>query len=267
MAKSFKTPRSTGTRTLTYGLLRCDVGMGPLSDSTSRRSANICFEKDGVIAKAKQAYTDPATGEVVETIKAYAHGDGFVVVEKDELPKLAADRVITLAACVDDSDVPFEFIEKTNLIWPDDDASLPVFALLTESLRDERKALIGTTVDGGTTKTLIVRYSARFETLVCHVAGYVENVRQGNVDLARAAAATAKVPEGASAMLRSLLEALGADFDFSSVEDAYAKVLDKVIEAKSDGRVLKVEETVEEPAAGADVMAMLEASLAQVKAA
>jgi DNA end-binding protein Ku len=66
-------------------------------------------------------------------------------------------------------------------------------------------------------------------------------------------------------MARQLIESLAADFAPEKYRDEYRDRVLELIEAKAEGQEIAVPETPEEPTAVPDLMAALEASLAEAK--
>jgi DNA end-binding protein Ku len=66
-------------------------------------------------------------------------------------------------------------------------------------------------------------------------------------------------------MAKQLVAAMKGEFDASNYEDEYRKALEAVIEAKVDGQPVAIERPVEKPTKIADLMSVLEASVAAAR--
>jgi DNA end-binding protein Ku len=66
-------------------------------------------------------------------------------------------------------------------------------------------------------------------------------------------------------MARQLIESLAADFDPTKYKDEYRERVLELIEAKAEGQEIAMPEVPEQPSEVPDLMAALEASLAEAK--
>jgi Ku protein len=235
MATKTATPkigvRSSMRRHLSFGLVNVGISLAPALD-TSTRVGGKMLDPEG-LTPVKQQYVN-ALGKVVTPVKGYAHGDGFVTLQPDELPSDGNDSTIKLAANVES--VPPEFIDATYLCWPSDSTGDQTFALIADYLRSTGRAFIGETVANGTTKVFAIRWAGDLGCVTAHLLTASERVRWENVEKIRDAIDAVDVPEALSALGAQVFEQMDTAFDYGDVTDEYATALSAAISAKGEGR-------------------------------
>jgi len=255
-----------GTKlTVGFGLVNVDVKLAPLTRSDSGRVAGktLCSVHHSPIHQ--QSVCDDCGEVCEETVIGYDVGGGYVIVDKD---MLGADRTgrLELTAVLDVAAIDPLYFEKPYLVWPQAGHEAG-FDLLVASLRSSGKAAIGTTVMNKATRAVLLRWSDTAGCLVAHTCTYDERLAWTDVKLVRAAADEREAPgEQLLATAGMLLAAIETDsFDFETVTDEYDAELRAAIAAAAAGTPAPARK--EEPAQApvVDLMAALQASVAQAK--
>lgn len=263
MAESGKVGlRASANKTLSFGLVNVPIGMSPLREAATRPSGKFLDPEDHLPVKQAWQAHDGTLVERSDLVKGYEHDGGFVVFDGDAL-KLRSEPSIDLTANVRASAVPAEQVEKSYLIWPKDGKAAEAFSLLLVHCRDGDRALIGETVENGTTKGFVVRYSDVTGTLVAQELAYRDSVRWRNVGQVEDYMAEVPEPNAqAQAMADQLLSALPDEYDWASLVDTYGDELAQAVEDAANGIEPEAVPAAERQAKADDLMALLAASVA-----
>jgi len=254
-----------GTKlTVGFGLVNVDVKLAPLTRSDSGRVAGktLCTVHHTPI------HTQPVCddcGAVCETEIGYEADGRYVTVDKDAL---GADRTgrLELTGVLDVSAIDPLYFEKPYLVWPQAGHEAG-FDLLVASLRSSGKAAIGETVMNKATRAVLLRWSDTAGCLVAHTCTYDERLAWPDVKLVRQAADQRDAPgEQLLATAAILLAAIETDsFDFGSVTDEYGLELREAIDRAAAGAPAPARKAEPAQAPVVDLMAALQASVAQAK--
>lgn len=235
--------RAWRTNTLTipqFPLLRVGVGKAPMFESQKRMSATMVAPESHEAVSRR--YVNEASGEVFtdsECEKVYDVNGSFVHLTRAELDALKSDgdKDVALVAMMRVEDVPLDFMEKAYDLWPLTKADAQGYRLIETLLASEGHVLVGTVVEDGTTKSLIVRHSALRGCLTAHVLQYSRNLRVGQAETIQTAVASVDAPDAQMVkMAQTIFDTLPTDFDFDSVEDEYAERLEAAVTAKAAGQ-------------------------------
>jgi DNA end-binding protein Ku len=269
-APSFTGLRAWRTNTLTlpqFPLLRVAVGKAPMTERQKRIAANMVCPNDG--GRVERRYVCVEGGEVLtdsECVKSY---DG-VVLDASELEsiKSSGDSDVELVASVDPDTLHPEMFTAAHELWPKTRADAEGYNLIATYLRDKNRALVGTVVEDGTTKVMVVRWSPLAMHLVAHTHEYERNVRHGQIETVQNALAAldAPAPEMMT-MAATIFDAMPSEFDFASVEDEYGERLEALVQAKREGNEVAFVSSQAPAAEPADLMAALRASVDAAQAA
>jgi DNA end-binding protein Ku len=174
--------------------------------------------------------------------------DNYVLLEKQELEniKLKTTRTIDIKEFVDAKELDPIFVQKSYYVAPDNNTPDKAYLLLVNILKNTDKVAIGKVVLREREQLVALRAFQR--GIIMHVLHYLDEIRPMDEIKEISASATNKVKlaEQELALGKILVEQLGSDrFDIGNYSDAYAKELEKLIEAKSQGKMHFVKE--EEP--------------------
>jgi Ku protein len=254
--------RSSQRRNLRFGLVNVGLSMAPALDADARVKGRTLDPT--TLTPLKQQYVNEA-GEVIEyrdRVTGYEYGDGFVVLDDDEVVKADADDTIVLSANIPAADVPAEWCDKTYLAWPTDATHNDSYALVSHYLRQYGRAFIGETVANGTTKVLAIRWSDTYGTLIAQQLSYAAQVRWGNIEILHNGLAEIADPQEAHAeMAKAIFDAIPDTFAWDEVVDDYGESLIAAIAEKGETGTVTARTAEASAPAHTDLLAALTASL------
>jgi DNA end-binding protein Ku len=259
-------PRPIWTGSVSFGLVNVPV---KLLSATSSKDVRFHQLHDADNARISQKRVCSLDGEEVEfahIVKGYDLGGGrYVVVEPEELASIdpESSRTIDIEEFVDLADIDPLYFEHSYYLVPDGKATKP-YALLVDTMAKTQKVAVGRFVLR--TKQYLATMRAKDGVLVLTTMLYADEV----VD-----AAQLEVPTTAStvpsdrelAMAEQLVGSLAAEWDPQRYRDDYRDKVLALIEAKADGEVILVAAPEQANAPVLDLMAALEASLAEANRA
>ena len=249
---------------ISFGLVNVPV---KLYSATSPKDVRFhqLHAKDGV--RIRQKRVSPTTGEEVpydEIVKGYEISPGqYVTIAPDELENLApkATKTIEIEEFVDLSDIDPVYYEQSYWLVPDKGAA-KAYRLLETAMREAGKVAIGRVVLR--TKQYLAALRPVDGALALSTMLFADEV----VPVDRLEGLPGEdVEAGAreTAMARQLVESLATDFDPARFRDEYRERVLELIEQKAEGKAVVSAPQAKEPAGVVDLMAALEASLAEAK--
>ena len=196
----------------------------------------------------------------------------YVVLEKEEIEniKLKTTNTIEIKEFINSEEFDPLFIEKSYYVGPDTGKkkkgsdnttnTIPAkaYSLFVKILNETKKVAIGKVVLRD--KEQLVGLRAYQRGLVMHQLKYLDEIRPmdeiGGLDSAQ------KIDANELSLGKTLVENLTAEeFDLGQYSDAYAKELEKLIEAKSRGEKVTIKEEEEKPEETTDLLKALRASI------
>ena len=197
----------------------------------------------------------------------------YVVLEKEEIEniKLKTTNTIEIKEFINSEEFDPLFIEKSYYVGPDTgkkkkgsdnttNNTIPAkaYSLFVKILNETKKVAIGKVVLRD--KEQLVGLRAYQRGLVMHQLKYLDEIRPmdeiGGLDSAQ------KIDANELSLGKTLVENLTAEeFDLGQYSDAYAKELEKLIEAKSRGEKVTIKEEEEKPEETTDLVKALRASI------
>lgn len=255
----YPTPARGTKLTIGFGLVNVAVKYAPIVREQRTSGKLLDPATRGPVV---QQYVNEA-GEVVKPIKGYPWGDGFVVLNPEDVKSLESERDarLELKAYVEFDTIDPLYIEKTHLVWPDK-GNEAQYDLLCDVLADTGRALVGTAVLNKSTKAIMVRYGQG--CLIAHVCSYDANVAWSDHKLITMG--RGERPESDPAMREialQLVASLPDEFNLGDVTDEYDARLRETITAHAEGVIISRPEP-EAPPVG-DLMEALKASVAAAK--
>jgi DNA end-binding protein Ku len=194
--------------------------------------------------------------------------NNYVVLEKEEIDKikLKSTKTIEIKEFIELEDFDPIFVEKNYYIGPDvgkkkAESAAKAYSLFVKVLKETKNIAIGKVVLRE--KEHLVALRAYQRGLVMHQLRYLDEIRP--LDEIDGIDVPQKIDAKELSLGKTLVDNLRAEkFDPGQYSDAYAKELEKLIEAKSKGQKVTVKEEEEEPEETTDILEALKASL-QVK--
>lgn len=261
-------PRAIWNGAISFGLVSIPVKLYAATTSQTVRFHQIDAETG---ARVRQQRVSEADGSVVpydRIVKGYELASGqHVVITDEEMASLdpQASRTIDLLEFVDQSSIDPLYYDSAYYLGPDP-ATVKPYALLLGAMADADKVGIARFVMRGREHLCALRPDDG--ALVLSTMRYADEVRSTSdiAELDDVAAVT--LTDGELAMAGQLIASLDADFDAERYHDSYRQKVLEMIEAKQRGDHSLV--AAPEPEAAStvvDLMAALEASVAEAKAA
>src|SRR5262249_30669443 len=226
------------SETISFNLLHKD-------DHSRIRQVTYCQLEDKPISRA-------------ETVKGYEYEkDHYVVVEDEEIKKVAPKtaKVMEILEFVKADQVDPIYLEASYYVAPDEGGE-KAYALLFTALKDSGYYAVAKVAMHNREHIIIMRPGPK--GIVSHTMYYQDEIRQ--VEEFRTD--TSLVKDKELDMAKMLISSLEADFEPQKYHDTYRDNLQKMIEAKIEGKKI-----VETPAAHVapviDIMEALKKSLAE----
>lgn len=256
-------PRSIWTGAISFGLVNV-----PIKLTSATRSHDVRFNQlrrsDG--SRIKQRRVAEADGEEVpyeEIVKGYEVSPGrYVVISPEELESVApkATRLIEIEDVVAlDAIDPLHY-ESAYYLVPDKNADR-AYALLAKALADGERVAVGRVVLRQ--KEYLVALRALDGVLTLSTMRFADEI------VPRASLEGIPDPDSASekelAIAEQLLESLSGPFEPERYRDTYRDEVLAMIERKGQGETIEVEAPAAAEPKVLDLMAALEASLADAK--
>jgi DNA end-binding protein Ku len=257
-------PRSIWSGSISFGLVSVPVKL-----VTAVRKKDVRFHqlhaKDG--ARIAQKRVCSAEGVEVaweELAKGYEISPGqYVMIEPEELEEL--DPVATHTIDIEDfvalDEIDPLFFDASYYLVPDDRAG-KAYRLLVDAMTDAGQVGIARVVMR--TKQYLCAVRPVDSALVLTTMNFADEV-VSRAELDGLPEAEVDASERELRMARQLIESLTTEFEPERYQDTYRERVLALIEQKAAGQELVAPPTVQQPAPVIDLMAALEASLAEVK--
>jgi DNA end-binding protein Ku len=249
------------TGSISFGLVTVPV---KLTSATRSRDVSFNQLEEGTGARIRYKRVSEQTGEEVpydRIVKGYEIRKGnYVIVEADELKAFApaATHTIEIEDFVDLSDIDPLYFEQPYYVVPDKNAGKP-YRLLVEAMTSLQKVAIGRIVIRSKEHLVAIR---PVDGVLCvETMRYADEV-VGIDSLEGVPGEDVAVNDRELQMARQLVEALSGSFEPEKYHDEYRDQLLDLIERKAAGEDIVAEPAAEAPAKVLDLMAALEASLA-----
>jgi DNA end-binding protein Ku len=257
-------PRSIWRGAISFGLVNVPV---KLYSAVSKKTVrfNQLHDEDGQRIQMKRVCS--ADGEEVpfeHIVKGYEISpDRYVVITPEELDALdpAKTRTIDIEDFVDLDEIDPLFYEHPYYLVPDTGAS-KAYKLLLSALEQTNKVAIARVVIRSKEYLTAIRPANGVLTMETMLFSD-ELVPVDSLD--ELPDEDVNATEREVKMARQLIESLAAEFEPTKYKDEYRERVLELIEAKAEGQEIAMPEAPEEPTAVPDLMAALEASLAEAK--
>ena len=258
-------PRAIWSGAISFGLVNVPVKM---YSATSPKSVRFHQLSSKTGARIRQKRVDPSTGDEVafeDIVKGYELSpDRYVLVEPEELDALdpKATKTIDIEEFVDLADIDPIYYDHSYYLAPATGGA-KAYRLLLEAMREAGKVAIGRVVIRSKQQLCALRPAGEVMALSTMLFGdeVVSPDRLDELDAIGEAEATARE----LTMAQQLIDSLSADFDPSRFKDEYRERVLDLIERKAAGEEIAVQPEAEDTTPAPDLMAALEASLADVR--
>jgi DNA end-binding protein Ku len=259
-------PRAIWSGAISFGLVNVPV---KLYSATSPKTVRFHQLSGKTGARIKQKRVDPSTGEEVafeDIVKGYElTPERYVLIEPQELEALdpKATKTIDIEEFVDLAEIDPIYYDHSYYLAPAAGGA-KAYRLLLEAMRESGKVAIGKIVIRSKQQLCALRPAEQVMALSTMLFGdeVLAPDRLDELD----AIDEAEASERELTMAQQLISSLSADFDPGKFKDEYRERVLELIERKAAGEEIAVQPEAEEPMPAPDLMAALEASLAEVRA-
>ena len=256
--------RAIWTGAISFGLVNVPV---KLYSATSPKSVRFHQLSSKTGNRIKQKRVDPQTGDEVafeDIVKGYELSpDRYVLIEPEELDALdpKATKTIDIEEFVDQSEIDPIYYDHTYYLAPTTGGA-KAYRLLLDAMREAGKVGIGRVVIRSKQQLCALRPTGDVMAMSTMLFGD-EVLSPDRIDELEAVD-EAGASDRELAMAQQLIDSLSAEFDPSRFHDEYRERVLDLIERKAAGEEIAVAPQAEEEAPAPDLMAALEASLAEV---
>jgi DNA end-binding protein Ku len=258
-------PSAIWTGSISFGLVQVPVR---LVGATKSKDVSFNQLEEGTGARIRYKKVSEASGEEVpqERIKrGYEISKGrYVMIEPDELEVLRpkATHTIDIEEFVDLDEIDPLYFEQPYYLVPDKRGIKP-YRLLVEAMKELNKVAIGRIIVRSKERLVAIR---TVDDMLC-----IETMRYADEVLARddlVPDEDVELTDRERTMARQLVESLASEeFLPEKYRDEYREQVLDLIERKAAGEEIVAEPVVEAPAKVLDLVAALEASLANAATA
>ena len=260
-------PRAIWSGAISFGLVNVPV---KLYSATSPKTVRFHQLSGKTGARIRQKRVDPSTGEEVayeDIVKGYElTPERYVLIEPQELDALdpKATKTIDIEEFVDLADIDPIYYDHSYYLAPATGGA-KAYRLLLEAMRESGKVAIGKIVIRSKQQLCALRPADQVMALSTMLFGDEVLSADGLDELD--AIGEAEASERELNMAQQLISSLSADFDPGKFKDEYRERVLELIERKAAGEEITVQPEAEETTPAPDLMAALEASLAEVRSA
>lgn len=259
-------PRAIWSGSISFGLVNIPV---KLYSAVSRKTVHFNQLDARTGSRVKQKRVDAETGEEVpwdQVVKGYELPSGaYVTVDEDELAALdpKAVRTIEIEEFVDLADIDPIFYDTAYYLAPE--GGPKPYALLVRALEEQGKVGIAHFVMR--TKQYLAAIRPADGVLMLSTMVYADEVNDPSAIPELEDVAEVELSDRELAMASQLVESLATDFEPDRFHDTYREAVLELIDRKASGEDVVVPITAAAPAKVVDLMAALEASVAEAKEA
>jgi DNA end-binding protein Ku len=258
-------PRAIWSGAISFGLVNVPV---KLYSATSPKTVRFHQLSSKTGARIRQKRVDPSTGDEVafeDIVKGYElTPERYVLIEPEELEALdpKATKTIDIEEFVDLADIDPIYYDHSYYLAPATGGA-KAYRLLLEAMRESGKVAIGKIVIRSKQQLCALRPAGQVMALSTMLFGdeVLAPDRLDELDTIDEAEAS----ERELTMAQQLISSLSADFDPGRFKDEYRERVLELIERKAAGEEIAVQPEAEAETPAPDLMAALEASLAEVR--
>ena len=251
---------------ISFGLVNIPIQVFSATQKEEYTSFNQLCDKGHKIKYKKWCPVEEREVPWSEIKKGYEiTNNDYVVLEKEEIEniKLKTTNTVEVKEFIESGEFDPIFIEKNYYVGPDPgkkkiETSIKAYALFVKILHETGKIAIGKVVLRE--KEQLVALRAYQRGLVMHQLKYLDEIRP--MDEIGGLESLQKIDAKELSLGKALVDNLTTDkFDPGQYSDTYAKELEKIIEAKSKGEKVTINEVEKKTEETTDIIEALKASL------
>jgi DNA end-binding protein Ku len=260
-------PRAIWSGAISFGLVNVPV---KLYSATSPKTVRFHQLSAKTGTRIRQKRVDPSTGDEVayeDIVKGYELSpERYVLIEPDELDALdpKATRTIDIEEFVELSEIDPIYYDHSYYLAPAAGGA-KAYRLLLEAMNESQKIAIGRIVIRSKQQLCALRPIGGALGLSTMLFGD-EVLSPDRIDELDALS-EAEASKREITMAQQLIDSLSAEFDPAKFKDEYRERVLELIEKKAAGEEIAVQPEAEDTGPAPDLMAALEASLAEVRSA
>jgi DNA end-binding protein Ku len=257
-------PRAIWSGAISFGLVNIPV---KLYSAVSRKTVRFHQIDAESGARVRQKRVGPDGEEVSydQIVKGYEIGpDRYVTITPEELEALEPQktRTIDIEDFVDLEQIDPVFYDHPYYLAPDTGAA-KAYRLLVDAMEDAGKVAVARVVLRS--KEHLVAIRPRAGALAMETMLFADEVISPESFEELSGDGEVQTSERELTMARQLIDSLASDFEPGKYRDEYRERVLELIERKAQGETIVIEEPAAEPQQVPDLMAALEASIAQAK--
>src|SRR5919107_4340508 len=251
---------------ISFGLVNIPIQVFSATQKEDFTSFNQLCDKGHKIKYKKWCPVEEREVPWSEIKKGYEiTKNNYVVLEKEEIEniKLKTTNTVEAKEFIESEEFDPIFIEKNYYVGPDagkkkSETSIKAYALFVKILHQTGKIAIGKVVLRE--KEQLVALRAYQRGLVMHQLKYLDEIRP--MDEIGGLESLQKIDAKELSLGKALVDNLTTDkFDPGQYSDTYARELEKIIEAKSKGEKVTINEVEKSAEETTDIIEALKASL------
>ena len=257
-------PRAIWSGAISFGLVNIPV---KLYSAVSRKTVRFhqIDAESGARVRQKRVGGDGEEVPYEQIVKGYEIGpDRYVTITPEELESLEPQktRTIDIEDFVDLEQIDPMYFDHPYYLAPDTGAA-KAYRLLVDAMEDSGKVAVARVVLRS--KEHLVAIRPRNGALAMETMLFADEVISTEALEELGADADVATSDRELTMARQLIESLASDFEPEKYRDEYRERVLDLIERKAQGETIVIEEPSAEPQKVPDLMAALEASIAQAK--
>ena len=258
-------PRAIWSGAISFGLVNVPV---KLYSATSPKTVRFHQLSAKTGTRIRQKRVDPSTGDEVayeDIVKGYELSpERYVLIDPDELDALdpKATRTIDIEEFVELAEIDPIYYDHSYYLAPAAGGA-KAYRLLLEAMSESHKVAIGRIVIRSKQQLCALRPMGEALGLSTMLFGD-EVLSPDRIDELEALG-EAEASKREITMAQQLIDSLSAEFDPAKFKDEYRERVLELIEKKASGEEIAVQPEAEDTGPAPDLMAALEASLAEVR--
>lgn len=249
------TPRAAWSGHLRLSLVSLGIRLYPATQGSVRVPLNQIHKPTGKRIRYEKVVPGIGKAKPDDIVRGYEYAkDKYVLLEPEEIDelKLSSSKALELTQFVDRDEIEPIYYDKPYFVAPSDEASEEAYVVLRDALKRTGKVGLGQVVIARRQSIAALRPCG--DGLILETLRYADEVRSARGIFADLEAY--EPHEEQIELAEELIKRKSRSFDAKAFEDAYAKALKELIDAKLEDRAPETEEVV---ASGGQVVDLMEA--------
>lgn len=255
-------PRAVWKGVLKIAEVTCPVSLYTAASTSERISFHTLNRKTG--NRVHRQFIDEVSGKPVETedqVKGYDKGDGnYVILEPEEIAAAVpeSDKTLTVETFLPGDEIDDIFFDKPYYVSPSTPVASEAFALIREGMKGRKSAALARTVIFRRMRTILIQPHG--EGLIATTLNFDYEVRSAEDAFSDVPAI--KIDDEMLELAEHIIKTKAGVFDPKEFDDRYESALADLVQAKIEGRKIKLQKRPEP----AKVVSLLDALRESAKA-